>query len=175
MEQVLQTLLAVDKPKTSNSMRGRVTAAPLETMINHNPFFPLALTLAHLALAVAASLALTAGLERRSFLAGLGVDFWAFNLADRIFRALARALISLRRWAAVMWYLRLAGAEASTGDGVGTSPPPPPEAIDSISPCSASICSLMAIMRWSCPVVNSAKSVMGDGLMPAWVWSQSRR
>jgi hypothetical protein len=34
---------------------------------------------------------------------------------------------------------------------------------------------LMAIMRWSCPVVNSAKSVMGDGLMPAWVWSQSRR
>jgi hypothetical protein len=64
----------------------------------HSLLFPSALTFAHLALAAAASLALTAGLLRRSFLAGLV----AFNLAERIFRALTKALMSLRLWAAVM-------------------------------------------------------------------------
>jgi hypothetical protein len=62
--------------------------------VDYNPVFPSSLAFAHLALAAAASLALTAGLLRRSFLAGLA--FWAFKPAKRIFRALARALISLR-------------------------------------------------------------------------------
>jgi hypothetical protein len=83
-------------------------------------------------LAAAASLALTAGLLRRSFLAGLGVadvpltfahralpaalmaalpaalirllPFLGirFALAQRIFRALAKAFMSLRLWAADM-------------------------------------------------------------------------
>lgn len=61
-------------------------------------FFPSALTFAHLALAAAASLALTAGLLRRSFfLAAFVAAFFPLILAKRIFRALARALISLRR------------------------------------------------------------------------------
>ena len=72
-------------------------------------FFPSARTLAHLALAAAASLALTAGLLRRSFfLAGFDLPFaFPLTFAQRILRALARALMSLRLWAAVMWYLRL--------------------------------------------------------------------
>jgi hypothetical protein len=45
-------------------------------------------------LAAAESLALTAGLLRRSFFLA------ALNLAQRIFRAFARAFTSLRRWAA---------------------------------------------------------------------------
>lgn len=98
----------------------------------YNLVFPSALTFAHLALAASESLALTAGLLRQSLLAGLGVavaplifahrafaaaeiaarpaalnrllPFFAmpFLLAHRIFRALARAFTSLRRWAADM-------------------------------------------------------------------------
>ena len=65
--------------------------------------FPAALTLAHLARAAAASLALTAGLLRRSrFLVAFGVAALPFALAHRIFRAFARAFMSLRRWAADM-------------------------------------------------------------------------
>jgi hypothetical protein len=65
--------------------------------------FPSALAFAHLALAAADSLALTAGLLRQSFLAGLDLAFpFAFALAHRIFRARARAFMSLRRWAADM-------------------------------------------------------------------------
>ena len=124
--------------------------------------FPAAFAFAHLALAAAESLALTSGLLRQSSLAGLGVAnvpltfahldlpaalmaalpaalirllpfLAAFNLAERIFRALARALMSLRRCAAVMWYLRLPGVGASSADGIGISPPPP-AAIESIWP-----------------------------------------
>jgi len=74
-----------------------------EHLHGYRLFFPSALTLAHLARAAAASLALTAGLLRRSFfLGGLGVALVPFNFANRIFRARARALISLRLWAAVM-------------------------------------------------------------------------
>jgi hypothetical protein len=62
----------------------------------YNVVFPSALALAHLALAAAESLALTAGLLRQSFLAGLGVVFLAFTPAQRIFRALAKAFMSLR-------------------------------------------------------------------------------
>ena len=114
--------------------------------------FPSALTLAHLALAAALSLALTAGLLRRSFFLA------ALTFAQRIFRALARAFTSLRRWAADN--LRLAGVGASRLNGVGTSPP----AMDSIWPCSASICSLMAMMPLSWLVVRLERFVMGDGL-----------
>ena len=72
-------------------------------MTDYKVVFPSALTLAHLALAAAASLALVAGLLRRSFLlAGLSVAFAPFKPAKRTFRALARALISLRLWAGVM-------------------------------------------------------------------------
>jgi hypothetical protein len=113
----------------------------------HNLVFPSALTLAHLALAAAASLALTAGLLRRSFLAGLA----AFAFAHRIFRALARALISFRLWAADMRYLRLAGAGASSGAGDGASLSP---AMDSISAWRDSIFSLMAMIWVSWLVVK---------------------
>jgi hypothetical protein len=66
-------------------------------------FLPSAFTFAHLDRAAAASLALVAGLLRRSFLAGLDLAFpFAFALAHRIFRALAKAFMSLRRWAADM-------------------------------------------------------------------------
>ena len=69
----------------------------------YNFVFPSALAFAHLALAAADSLALTAGLLRQSFLAGLDLAFpFAFALAHRIFRARARAFMSLRRWAADM-------------------------------------------------------------------------
>ena len=61
------------------------------------PFFPSAFTLAHLAFVPAIMAALPAALNRLlPFLA----RFDAF--AQRIFRALAKALMSLRLWAAVM-------------------------------------------------------------------------
>ena len=63
----------------------------------YNLVFPSSLAFAHLALAAALSLALVAGLLRRSFFLA------AFKLARRIFRALARALMSLRLWAAERW------------------------------------------------------------------------
>ena len=62
----------------------------------YNAVFPSAFTFAHLVRAAAASFALADGLLRLSFLLA------AFNFAERIFRALASALISLLRWAAVM-------------------------------------------------------------------------
>jgi len=67
---------------------------------DYNLVFPSALAFAHLALAAAESLAFTSGLLRQSFLAGFVLV--PFALAHRIFRALARALMSLRRWAADM-------------------------------------------------------------------------
>jgi len=135
-------------------------------------FFPSALTLAHLALAAALSLALVAGLLRRSFF-----------LAQRIFRALARAFISLRRWAADK--RRFFGADspfaaltfaqravtamraASERDiflapaGLSAAKDPPPPAIESIWPWSVSICSLIAMIWLSWVVVNSVM-FMGD-------------
>ena len=68
----------------------------LPVLSTYNVFFPSARTFAHLALPAALMAALPAALIRLfPFLA-------AFNLAERIFRALARALMSLRLWAAVM-------------------------------------------------------------------------
>ena len=99
------------------------------TVPPHNLVFPSALTLAHLAFAAAASLALVAGLLRRSFLAGVDLSFALahlalpaalmaalpaalirllplfaipFAFAQRIFLALAKAFMSLRLWAADM-------------------------------------------------------------------------
>ena len=66
----------------------------------YSVFLPSAQAFAHLALAAAESLALTAGLLRQSFLEGFALV--PFALAQRIFRALARAFMSLRRWAADM-------------------------------------------------------------------------
>ncbi|ERR1035441_9869327 len=98
----------------------------------YNLVFPSALAFAHLSLAAAESFALTAGLLRQSFLAGLGVadvpltfahlalpaalmaalpaalirllPLFAipFAFAQRIFLALAKAFMSLRLWAADM-------------------------------------------------------------------------
>jgi len=60
--------------------------------------FPSAFAFAHLALAAAESLALIAGLLRQSFFfAGLDSVLRAFNFAERILRAFAKAFISLRR------------------------------------------------------------------------------
>ena len=87
--------------------------------------------------------------------------FAFFKLADRIARAFARALISLRLWAGES--LRLPGVAASSLDGIGISPPPS-TVIDSISRWSVSIFSLMAIMSLSWFVVKSLRLVMSNGL-----------
>ena len=79
----------------------------------------------------------------------------AFNLAERIFRAFARALISFRRWAGDS--LRLAGGGDSWLEGDGISPP----AMESISAWRDSICSFRAIIWVSWVVVNSVM-FMGD-------------
>ena len=132
-------------------------------------FFPSARTLAHLALAAAASLALTAGLLRRSFfLAAFTFAHLAFVPAimaalpaalNRLLPFLARfdalapvpltlahlaccAAAILARTAADRRRRPFFGASSANGDGIS----PPPEAIESIWPCSASICSLMAMM-----------------------------
>jgi len=73
---------------------------PFLSGIPHSVFLPSALAFAHLSLAAAESLALTAGLLRQSFLKGFALV--PFALAQRIFRALARAFMSLRRWAVDM-------------------------------------------------------------------------
>ncbi len=111
----------------------------------YNVFFPSALTLAHLALAIAASRAFTAGLIRRSgFLATFGAALAPFTLAHL---ALAAAAI-LARPAADMW--RFFGAVPAAGALLS---PPPAKA--SSWPCSFSIFSLIAMIRWSWVVVKS--------------------
>ena len=79
--------------------RGRYRAGRRILVSRYSLVLPSARAFLHLARAAAASLALVAGLPRQSlFLAGLV----AFAFAKRILRARARALMSLRRWAAVM-------------------------------------------------------------------------
>ena len=99
--------------------------------------FPAALTVAHLARAAAASLPLTAGLLRRSFfLAILGVAVVPFTLAHLAFAAALMAALPaalIRRSP----FFSLVGAEDS----------PSSPAIVASSPWSASICSLIAIIR----------------------------
>ena len=152
--------------------------------------FPSAHTPAHLALAAAASLALTAGLLRRSFFwATFGVAVSPLALAHlalvpAIIAALPAALNRLlpffAGWAAVAsvplilahlacWAAAILARTAadlrcffgsSTEDGDEISTPPP--AMESIWPWRASICSLMVMMRWSWRVVKFVRFVIGD-------------
>jgi hypothetical protein len=135
---------------------------------------PAALALAHLARAAAASLALTAGLLRRSpFFAGFGVTVAPLSLAHLAFApammaALPAALNRLlpffaglaawRPFPLTLAHLALAPAAILARppaeirrrlafNWIGISPPSP--AMDVISPWSVSICSLIAMMRLS--------------------------
>jgi hypothetical protein len=111
---------------------------------------PFAFTFAHRALAAAEILALAAALIFRRFF-GAASPFAAFTLAHLAFAAaaiFARAAADMRRFFG-----------DPTGDGAGI---PPPSAIESIRTCSFSIFSLMAMMRWSWLMGNSAKFVIGD-------------
>ena len=82
-------------PLLTEALFGSFLRVPANSEL-YKVVFPSALTVTHLALAAAASLALTAGLLRRS-------RFWVpFALAQRIFRAFASAFTSLRLWAADM-------------------------------------------------------------------------
>jgi len=147
-------------------------------------FFPSALTFAHLALAAAESLALTAGLLRRSFfLAALTFAHLAFVAAimaalpaalNRLlpffagFESVAGApliLAHLARCAAAILARTAADLRRfffgdSPVNGIGISPPP--ATIDSIWPSSVSICSLMAMMSLSWLVVKLVSLVMVD-------------
>jgi len=98
--------------------------------------FPSALALAHLALAAAASLALTAGLLRRSFFLAAGFAF---------FPALPLYLAHLARAAAAM--ARRPAADILRLPFGLPGPLPVPPAMASRWFCKSSICSLMSIMR----------------------------
>jgi hypothetical protein len=118
---------------------------------SYKVFLPAAFTFAHLALAAAASLALVAGLLRRSFfMAGLELDFAPpLILAHRALAAadiLARTAADLRRFLG-----------ASTVDGAALSPL---ATIESIWPCSLSMRSLMAMILLSWAVVKSVRLVI---------------
>ena len=79
---------------------------------HYSLLFPSARTLAHLALAAAESLARTAGLLRQSFLLFF---LAALTLAQRIFRALARAFMSLRLMGGGQVVFALAGSGGLLG------------------------------------------------------------
>src|ERR1039458_5118824 len=165
----------------------------------YSVFLPSALAFAHLSLAAAESLALTAGLLRQSFLADLGVagvplTFAHLALPAALMAALPAALIRLLPLLAglksvapvplILAHLACCAAAIlaltaadlrrffgnSSSVGVGTSP----SAMESISLCSVSICSLRA-MIWLSWVVVKFLMFMGDGLMLVGVAGQSRR
>jgi hypothetical protein len=145
--------------------------------------FPAAFTLAHLARAISASLAFTAGLIRRSaFLAAFGVARFPFALAHLAFApammaalpaALNRRLPVFGPVALILAHLALAAAAirarpaadmwrffgAAIVDGLGIPSPPTTEFS---SPSRVAIRSLMAIMRLSWPIVKSVRFVIGD-------------
>jgi len=157
--------------------------------VPHSVFLPSALAFAHLSLAAAESLALTAGLLRQSFLAGLGVAGVPFTFAHlalpaALMAALPAALIRLLPLLAglksvapvplILAHLACCAAAilaltaadlrrfffgACSVDGIGASPPP---AMESSWPCSVSICSLMAMIWLSWVVV---KFVMFMGMV----------
>jgi len=136
----------------TEALLGFLLAVPVNSEL-YKVVFPSALTFAHLALAAAASLAPTAGLLRRSFfLATFGVAVSPLTLAH------------LACWAAAILARTAADLRCffvgSTEDGDGISPPPP--AMESIWPWRVSICSFMAMMRWSSPVVKLVRFVIGD-------------
>jgi hypothetical protein len=156
----------------------------------YNPFFPAAFTLAQRARAAAASLALTAGLLRRSFfLAAFGVASLRFTRTHLAFvpvimAALPAALNRLFSFLVgseavtevplTLAHLALAPAAILARAAAdmrrfffgastedGIGISPSREAIDSISLSNFSICSLMAMMLLSWLVVNSVIFVMG--------------
>jgi len=97
----------------------------------------------------------------------------AFAFAQRIFRALARALISLRRCAADRRRLGdLAGAAASGGGRA--APPSASPAMASSWPSKDSICSLITIARRKSATERS-DSVFIDGRMPTGSQVSRRR
>jgi len=107
----------------------------------YNDFFPAALAFLHLARAAAASLALVAGLLRRSFfLAGMGAD--GTDPLIRAQRALAPAAIAARP-ARDMRRFFFGSFAPTTGAGIS----PLPRAMESIWPCKSSIFSLIAMIR----------------------------
>jgi hypothetical protein len=125
---------------------------PTVGLTSHSVVVPFAFTFAHRALAAAEILALAAALILRRFF-GAASTFAAFTLAHLAFAAAA----IFARTEADMW--RFWGASAGAGVGI---PPPPLPAIESIWPCSASICSLIERIWWSWLVVKSVRFVMGD-------------
>jgi hypothetical protein len=122
-----------------------------DPLLVYSFLFPSALAFAHLLLAAAESLALTAGLLRQSFLAGLKsvapVPLILAHLARCADAILALTAADLRRFLG-----------ASSAAGVGILPSP---AMESISPSSFSICSLMAMIWRSWVVVKFDMLVMG--------------
>jgi hypothetical protein len=116
---------------------------------SYNVFFPAALAFAHLALAIAASLALTAGLVRRSaFLAAFGAG--PLTLAHL---ALAPAAIRARAAADMRRFFGAAAPEAGV---------PALATTESSCPFSFSIRSLIAMTWLSWRIVRSERFVMGD-------------
>jgi len=163
-------------PKRPKRLPGRVAARGGWI---YSAFLPAAFTIAHLALAAAASLALTAGLLRRSFFLA-ALTFAHLALVPAIMAALPAALnrflpffalplILAQRALAAAAILARTAAElrrrrfVANADGI---PPPPSAAIDSIWLCSASICSMMARMLLSWLTVNSVRFVMVYLVMP---------
>jgi hypothetical protein len=135
--------------RSSHRKQDRITDS-LRNLAGYNVFFPAAFTFAHLALAIAASLALTAGLIRRSaFLAGFGVARVALTLAHR---ALAAAAIFARAEADMR---RFFGPFPAKGEEA-----PRPATRELSWPCNLSIRSLMAMIWLSWPTVKSVRLVM---------------
>jgi hypothetical protein len=122
-------------------------------LVGYIPFFPAAFTFAHLALAASASLALSAGLWRRSFyLAALPVAFLPFILSH-LARCAAAILALLAR---DMRRRRIPGDPSVVGESVT----PPLALMESIRPCKVSIRCLMAMIRLSWPIVKWLISVV---------------
>ncbi len=122
----------------------------------YSAVFPAALTFAHLALAIAASYAFTAGLTFLFFFAPCGLPAALFTLAHLAFAAALMAALP----AALNRRLPFLGnfeARAAVPLTVAF-------AIALICPSSVSICSLMETMRFSWAVVSSIKFNMDNWL-----------
>jgi hypothetical protein len=119
--------------------------------------FPAALAFFHLAIAAADMAARPAALIWRFF--GAALVPAAFAFAQRIFRAFARALISLRRCAADS---RRLGGLAEPGASVGLEAPTPASAVMASNwPSNDSICSLSAIARRKSATESSPSDFIG--------------
>ena len=117
--------------------RNRTDFGSQAELVAYSVDLPAAFAFAHLARAAAASLALTAGLPRRSaFFEAFDLTAVPFTLAHL---ALAPAAILARAAADMRRFFDFSG--------IGSSPPSP--AIELSSRCSVSIRSLMAMIRLS--------------------------